>query len=196
MPGSCERHVQQRGVFWHATPPTVETARASVRHTDACHSQGQGTDREPPKLAHVRQPMTEVINPAWGFLARSKQGTGGLNPVRRTGQGTRWVWGLVRLGLSNNHGVMPAAFLFLFSQRQSGRAGRLARIASRAFALSLLRSGAVQNRRFGLLNKEINWGLRAASSDLISGVAAPLGAVTISLPPRRAGRFPGCLVHS
>jgi hypothetical protein len=49
---------------------------ASVRHTDACHSQGaQGTDREPPKLAHVRQPMTEVINPAWGFLARSKRGT-------------------------------------------------------------------------------------------------------------------------
>src|SRR5271166_6487340 len=49
---------------------------ASVRHTDACHSQGaQGTDREPPKLAHVRQPMTEVISPAWGFLARSKRGT-------------------------------------------------------------------------------------------------------------------------
>ena len=50
--------------------------RASVRHTDACHSQGaQGTDGEPPKLAHVRQPMTEVISPAWGFLARSKRGT-------------------------------------------------------------------------------------------------------------------------
>src|SRR5208337_854344 len=50
--------------------------RASVRHTDACHSQGaQGTDKEPPKLAHVRQPMTEVMNPASGFLARSKQGT-------------------------------------------------------------------------------------------------------------------------
>ena len=43
--------------------PTRATARA------------QGTDREPPKLAHVRQPMTEVINPAWGFLARSKRGT-------------------------------------------------------------------------------------------------------------------------
>src|SRR5271165_5914978 len=42
----------------------------------ACHCQSaQGTDREPPKLAHVRQPMTEVINPAWGFLARSKRGT-------------------------------------------------------------------------------------------------------------------------
>ena len=47
---------------------------ASVRHTDACHSQGaKGTDSEPPKLDHVRQPMTEVINPAWGFLARSKR---------------------------------------------------------------------------------------------------------------------------
>ena len=34
--------------------------RASVRHTDACHSQGaQGIDREPPKLTHVRQPRTE-----------------------------------------------------------------------------------------------------------------------------------------
>jgi hypothetical protein len=51
-------------------------AEPEVRHTDACHSQGaQGTDREPPKLAHVRQPMTEVISPAWGFLARSKRGT-------------------------------------------------------------------------------------------------------------------------
>ena len=57
-------------------PSKEITSCASVRHTDACHSQGaQGTDREPPKLAHVRQPMTEVINPAWGFLARSKRGT-------------------------------------------------------------------------------------------------------------------------
>src|SRR5208283_2670463 len=54
----------------------VKALLASVRHTDACHSQGaQGTDREPPKLAHVRQPTTEVISPAWGFLARSKRGT-------------------------------------------------------------------------------------------------------------------------
>src|SRR5271165_2790814 len=61
---------------------------ASVRHTDACHSQGaQGTDREPPKLAHVRQPMTEVISPAWGFLARSKRGT---RPMQA------WVFGGTR----------------------------------------------------------------------------------------------------
>ena len=37
----------------------------SVRHTDACHSQAR---KEPtgstPKLAHVRQPRTTVVNPA------------------------------------------------------------------------------------------------------------------------------------
>jgi hypothetical protein len=41
--------------------------RAAVRHADARQSQGaQGTGREPPKLAHVRQPRTELTNPAWG----------------------------------------------------------------------------------------------------------------------------------
>ena len=40
------------------------TLRASVRHTDACHSQGRKEPTgSPPKLTHVRQPMTMVVNP-------------------------------------------------------------------------------------------------------------------------------------
>ena len=70
---------QRYGAYSLTPPPQrrpLPAQRTSVRHTDACHSQGaQGTDREPPKLAHVRQPITEVINPAWGLLARSKRGT-------------------------------------------------------------------------------------------------------------------------
>ena len=39
--------------------------RASVRHTDACHSQGRKEPtRSTPKLAHVREPRTTVVNPA------------------------------------------------------------------------------------------------------------------------------------
>ena len=49
--------------------------RVGPTHRRVPQPGAQGTDREPPKLAHVRQPMTEVINPAWEFLARSKRGT-------------------------------------------------------------------------------------------------------------------------
>ena len=41
-----------------------DLARASVRHTDACHSQGCKPTGSTPKLAHVRQPRTTVVNPA------------------------------------------------------------------------------------------------------------------------------------
>ena len=47
----------------------------SVRHTDACHSQGAQPTGSSQSWLMSRQPMTEVINPAWGFLARSKRGT-------------------------------------------------------------------------------------------------------------------------
>src|SRR5271157_2759160 len=85
MPSECPERIRRIPAFqlWtlerrssRAVLSPCAIQLASVRHTDACHSQGaQGTDREPPKLAHVRQPMTEVINPAWGFLDRSKRGT-------------------------------------------------------------------------------------------------------------------------
>jgi len=93
-----------------------------------------------------KAPFQARVGKAWddraglpGFL----RGIGGLSPVRRTGQGTRWVLGLVRLGLSNNHRVMPAAFLYHFSQRQSGRAGRLGqdRIESIRMVLAQIRRG-------------------------------------------------------
>jgi hypothetical protein len=39
-------------------------AEPEVRHTDACHSQGaQEPTGSTPKLAHVRQPRTMVVNP-------------------------------------------------------------------------------------------------------------------------------------
>lgn len=65
------------------------------------------------------------------------------NRVRRTGQGTRWVLGFGPLGSIQNHRVMPAAFLYHFSQRQSGRAGRLGqdRIESIRIVLAQIRRG-------------------------------------------------------
>ena len=53
----------------------LDLARVGPTHRRVPQPGAQETDREPPKLAHVRQPLTEVINPAWGFLARSKRGT-------------------------------------------------------------------------------------------------------------------------
>ena len=53
----------------------VKALHALVRHPrvpqPGCARNRQGASRS----GHVRQPMTEVINPAWGFLARSKRGT-------------------------------------------------------------------------------------------------------------------------
>jgi hypothetical protein len=48
----------------YTSRPCVSYARRSD-DTDACHRQGtQATDREHPKLAHVRQPRTTVVKPA------------------------------------------------------------------------------------------------------------------------------------
>ena len=63
--------LELRDTASHLSFPLRRRSDTSMRAT----ARAQGTDREPPKLAHVRQPMTEVINPAWGFLARSKRGT-------------------------------------------------------------------------------------------------------------------------
>ena len=50
--------------------------RASVRHTDACHSQGaQGTDREHPQAGSCQTAKDDGGKPGVRFLARSKRGT-------------------------------------------------------------------------------------------------------------------------
>ena len=50
--------------------------RASVRHTDACHSQGaQGTDREHPQAGSRQTAKDDGGKPGVRFLARSKRGT-------------------------------------------------------------------------------------------------------------------------
>ena len=49
---------------------------ASVRHTDACHSQGaQGTDREHPQAGSCQTAKDDGGKPGVRFLARSKRGT-------------------------------------------------------------------------------------------------------------------------
>ncbi len=50
--------------------------RASVRHTDACHSQGaQGTDREHPQAGSCQTAKDDGGKPGVRSLARSKRGT-------------------------------------------------------------------------------------------------------------------------
>ncbi len=50
--------------------------RASVRHTDACHSQGaQGTDAEHPQAGSCQTAKDDGGKPGVRFLARSKRGT-------------------------------------------------------------------------------------------------------------------------
>ena len=50
--------------------------RTSVRHTDACHSQGaQETDREHPQAGSCQTAKDDGGKPGMRFLARSKRGT-------------------------------------------------------------------------------------------------------------------------
>ena len=57
-------------------PELRQTVRASVRHTDACHSQHrQGTDAEHPQAGSCQTAKDDGGKAAVRFLARSKRGT-------------------------------------------------------------------------------------------------------------------------
>ena len=73
-----DRHARM-AYRWSCAAQRVAFLSLAARRSDTPTRATARVRKEPtgstPKLAHVRQPRTEVINPAWGFLARSKRGT-------------------------------------------------------------------------------------------------------------------------
>jgi len=78
-----------------------------------------------------------------GWIARFSQGIRWFESSQENRSGDSLGPGFGPLGSIQNHRVMPAAFLYHFSQRQSGRAGRLGqdRIESIRIVLAQIRRG-------------------------------------------------------
>src|SRR5271157_3219961 len=72
---ACRRVAGLEVAAW-PPPATLRSLRASVRHTDACHSQGaQRTDREHLQAGSCQTAKDDGGKPGVRFLARSKRGT-------------------------------------------------------------------------------------------------------------------------
>ncbi len=133
---------------------TQGVLRASVRHTDACHSQGaQGTDSEHPQAGSCQTAKDDGGKPGVRFLARSKRGTrfrtasllGGTKQRRR-----RFWWGETKEGDAVGGARLTieigAEFPIGTTWLAGGRTGRAIRARSRTTPPVGIVSPAVASR--------------------------------------------------